>query len=210
MAKEAAKKKDDEEEAKGAEDKKEDKKEEKKDEKDAKKGDAKEGEGEGEAKEGEAAEGEGAPKKSKKKLIIIGAIALVVLIAGAAGAYFAFFSKHEETAEEGKAGDKAAAKAVYYSLPEFLVNLNSGGKQTSFLKMTVILELESQLDVLPLEGDLPKLMDSFNTYLRELRSSDLSGSAGIQRLREELLLRANNAVAPIKVRDVLFKEIIVQ
>lgn len=207
MAKEAAKKKDDEEEAKGDE-KKEEKGEEKDAKKDAKEGDAKEGEGE--AKEGEAAEGEAAPKKSKKKLIIIGAVALVVLIAAGGGAYFAFFAKHEEKAEEGKAGDKAAAKAVYYTLPEFLVNLNSGGKQTSFLKMTVILELESQLDVLSLEGDLPKLMDAFNTYLRELRSSDLSGSAGIQRLREELLLRANNSVAPVKVRDVLFKEIIVQ
>lgn len=202
MAKEAAKKKD-EEEGKDA-----DKKEEKGDEKDAKKDDAKEGEGE--AKEGEGAEGEVAPKKSKKKLIIIGAVALVVLIAGAAGAYFAFFAKHEEAAAEGEAGEKAAGKAVYYTMPEFLVNLNSGGKQTSFLKMTVVLELESQFDVLPLEGDLPKLMDAFNTYLRELRSSDLSGSAGIQRLREELLLRANNSVAPVKVRDVLFKEIVVQ
>lgn len=197
---EAAEKKEDEEDAKGA-DKKEDKK-------DAKKGE--EGK-EGEAKEGEeaAAEGEGAPKKSKKKLIIIGAVALVVLLGGAAGAYFVFFSKHEE-ASEAKQGEKAAAKAVYYTLPEFLVNLNSGGKQTSFLKMTVVLELESQLDVLSLEGALPKLMDGFNTYLRELRSSDLSGSAGIQRLREELLLRANQAVDPVKVRDVLFKEIIVQ
>jgi len=165
-------------------------------------------------KEGEGVEGgeggEAAPKKSKKKLIIIAVIALVVLIGGGIGAYFAFFNKHEEQAEgEDKKGE-AAGEAVYYTLPEFLVNLNSGGKQTSFLKATIVLEMENSLDIVPLEGKLPKLLDSFNTYLRELRASDLSGSAGIQRLREELLLRAGKAVAPIKVNDVLFKEIVVQ
>ncbi len=198
--------KDDKKDAEKEEEKKDDKKDDKKEEK----GDKKEG-AEGEAKEGEGAEGgEAAPKKSKKKLIIIGAAALVVLIGGAVGVYFAFFNKHAEQTEEGKEGEKGTPKAVYYTLPEFLVNLNSGGKQTSFLKMTVVLEMESQLDVMPLEGDLPKLLDALNTYLRELRASDLAGSAGIQRLREELLLRANKAVAPIKINDVLFKEIIVQ
>jgi flagellar FliL protein len=53
-------------------------------------------------------------------------------------------------------------------------------------------------------------MDAVNTYLRELRASDLSGSAGIQRLREELLIRANKSLAPVKINDVLFKEIVVQ
>lgn len=179
--------------------------EDKKDEKEeAKSGDAGEG-GEG-GEEGEG--GEGAPKSSKKKLIIIAVIALVVLIGGGVGAYFAFFSSHEETAEGEKEAKEAAKSAIYYTLPQFLVNLNAG-KQTSFLKATIVLELESQLDVLPLEGALPKLLDSYNTYLRELRASDLAGSAGIQRLREELLLRANKS-AGVKVNDVLFKEIIVQ
>lgn len=205
MAKEAAQKKE--------EDAKEEKKEEKKDDKkEAAKDDKKEGGEGGEAKEGEAAEGAGgeaAAKKSKKKLIIIGAVALVVLLGGAVGAYFAFFSKNEEAVAEDE-GSKAAKTKVYYKLPEFLVNLNSGGKQTSFLKTTIVLELESSLDIQPLEGELPRLMDALNTYLRELRASDLSGSAGIQRLREELLLRSNKAVEPIKINDILFKEIIVQ
>jgi flagellar FliL protein len=202
MAKEKAKK-DDADAKKDDEKKEEGKKDSKKD--DA--GDA-EGKGEGEGGEGEGGEGEGAPKKSKKKLIIIGAAALLVLIGAGVGAYFAFFSSHEEKPAEG-AEAEAAKAAVYYTLPEFLVNLNSGGKQTSFLKATIVLELEGQLDVVTLEGTLPKLLDSYNTYLRELRASDLSGSAGIQRLREELLLRANKS-AGVKVNDVLFKEIIIQ
>jgi flagellar protein FliL len=181
-------------------------------EKEEPKEEAKEGEGkEGEAKEGE---GEAAPKKSKKKIIIIGVLALVVLLGGAGGAYYAgMFGAHEEKAEGGMELDeegKPILKVVYYTLPEFLVNLNVGGKQTSFLKTTIILELNKQMDVAMVEANLPRLLDAFNTYLRELRASDLAGSAGIQRLREELLLRANKALAPTKVNDVLFKEIVIQ
>ncbi len=122
------------------------------------------------------------------------------------------FGKHEDKAAAGEAGGdgKPIEKPVYYTLPEFLVNLNTGGKQTSFLKTTVILELTQQTDVPLIEANMPRLQDSFNTYLRELRASDLAGSAGIQRLREELLLRANKALAPTKINDVLFKEIVVQ
>jgi flagellar FliL protein len=168
--------------------------------------------GEGAAEGAEGAEGEGGGKKSKKKIIIIGVLALVVLLGGAGGAYFAgLFGKHEVKSEVELGPDgKPIEKPVFYTLPEFLVNLNSGTKQTSFLKTTVIIELVHAEDVSQVEANLPRLLDAFNTYLRELRASDLAGSAGIQRLREELLLRANKAIAPTKVNDILFKEIIVQ
>lgn len=158
------------------------------------------------------AEGVVVEKKSKKKMIIIGIVALVVLIGGGVGAHMAgLFGKHEDKAavELGPDG-KPLEKAVYYTLPDFLVNLNTGGKQTSFLKTTIVLEVPHQSDVAEIEANLPRLNDAYNTYLRELRPSDLAGSAGIQRLREELMLRANQVLAPIKINDVLFKEIIVQ
>ena len=47
-------------------------------------------------------------------------------------------------------------------------------------------------------------------YLRELRAQDLSGSAGLFRLKEELLVRLNTSVAPAEVKDVLFREMLVQ
>ncbi len=207
MAKEAAKKK---EEAK-EDDKEKDDKKGKKDEK-SEGGDAKEGEG------AEGGEGEAAGGKSKKKFIIIGVVALVVLLGGGAGLYFSGVlgggseEEHAAEGEEGAVGEdgKPISKPVYYTLPEFLINLTATGKQSSFLKTTVILELAKEGDTQAVEGTLPKLQDAFNTYLRELRASDLAGSAGIQRLREELLLRANKALAPVKVNDVLFKEIVVQ
>jgi flagellar FliL protein len=57
---------------------------------------------------------------------------------------------------------------------------------------------------------MPRILDLFQTYLREMRPEELRGSAGTQRLREELLARANLAAAPARIVDVLFQEIIVQ
>ena len=56
---------------------------------------------------------------------------------------------------------------------------------------------------------MPRVMDAFQTYLRELRPTDLDGSAGLYRLKEELTRRVNAAVAPNRITAVLFKEIVV-
>ena len=99
---------------------------------------------------------------------------------------------------------------AYYNLPEFIVNLNTGGKQTSFIKMKATMEVPADTDIDSIESRMPRITDSFNTYLRELRSSDIAGSAGLYRLREELLLRINKTIYPNKINDILFREIIVQ
>ena len=57
---------------------------------------------------------------------------------------------------------------------------------------------------------MPRVMDAFQTYLRELRPSDLDGSAGLYRLKEELTRRVNVAISPARSTRVLFKEIVVQ
>lgn len=177
---------------------------------------------EGEA--GEGAEGEGVSKGSaKKKLIIIIAVSLLVLIGGGAGAFFMLKGKKSEEAKteeasgehgkaesHGKEDDKSAKGPIYMDLGEFLVNLNTGGKQVHFLKMVVTIEIGSADDQSAIRSFEPRIRDSFQVYLRELRSEDLEGSAGLQRLREELLLRLNKIVAPTKVNDILFKDIIVQ
>ena len=72
------------------------------------------------------------------------------------------------------------------------------------------LELEKIDAKASVEPVLPRIIDQFQTYLRELRAEDLRGSAGVMRLKEELLRRVNLAVAPTPVRDVLLKEMIVQ
>jgi len=100
--------------------------------------------------------------------------------------------------------------SAYYDLPDMLVNLNSTGRKKSYLKISLSLELASEEDVKRLEEVLPRIIDNFQVYLRELRIEDLRGSAGLQRLREELLLRVITAAQPAVVRDVLFREMLIQ
>ena len=62
----------------------------------------------------------------------------------------------------------------------------------------------------PLKGHFQKAGVAATRYLRELRLEDLQGAAGVYRLREELLVRVNQAVRPAKVNDVLFKDMLIQ
>ena len=96
-------------------------------------------------------------------------------------------------------------------MPDLLINLKASDKgRGSFLKLSVILEVEGEANIAVLNTLKPRIVDQFQVYLRELRVEDLQGSAGIHRLREELLSRANQISAPLKVRDVLFKDVLVQ
>jgi flagellar FliL protein len=149
----------------------------------------------------------------KKLFVFIGAPLLALLLIGA-GLYFTgMLNKllgHEKT-EAAPAEEKAAPKqTVFFDLPDMLVNLNGNSKKTSFLKLSIALELENPLDVARLQSVMPRIIDNFQVYLRELRPEDLKGSPGMYRLREELLLRVNAAAAPAKVVGVLFKEMLVQ
>ncbi|RDV05195.1 flagellar basal body-associated protein FliL [Undibacter mobilis] len=156
------------------------------------------------------AEGEEAPKKSKlpsKKVMIIAAAALLVVGGGGFGAMkmMGGKDKHEEPKKE------VVKPATFVDLPDVLVNLaNSGGERTQYLKVKVVLELPDAELVPKIQPLMPRVMDAFQTYLRELRPTDLDGSAGLYRLKEELTRRVNVAVAPNKVTAVLFKEIVVQ
>jgi flagellar FliL protein len=162
--------------------------------------------------DGDAAGAVAAPARKRlagKKLVLF-VVLPALLLGGAGGGAWWFLSAEpaEPSAEDEK---KAAdAKAVFYELPEMLVNLNSGGKQTNYLRIRVALELENVEQVAKLEAVLPRIVDYFQVYLRELRLEDLNGSAGMVRLKEELLTRVSAAAQGAKVNDVLFKEMLVQ
>ena len=144
-----------------------------------------------------------------KKVLIIAAGALL-LVGGGGGGYMMFAKGKAEQA--AKAAAEKPKPVVFVDLPEVLVNLSSagGGERVQYLKAKVVLELSDQNMVQQIQPIMPRVMDSFQTYLRELRASDLDGSAGLYRMKEELTRRVNVAIAPGKINAVLFKEIIVQ
>lgn len=167
-------------------------------------------EAQGEGEDGGAEDGDGEKPSDKKKLRLspkkLAILGVPVLALLGAGGYFAkdylpSFGSEPKTTQNAK---------VYYNLPEMVVNLSSQDKRAQYLKLKVSLEAKDQKVLDALNPMMPRVLDMFQLYLRELRSSDLEGSAGIYRLKEELLRRINLEIHPHQVSRVLFNEIIVQ
>lgn len=180
---------------------------------------------------------EGAGKKSgpgAKKLILFVMLPVFILIGAGAGLYFSgalnkFLGPKEEVEDGhheeakpkkdhggghggGHGGDAhgAVGDAFFLPIPDITVNLNTPDGQPRYLRLRVQLELASRGDMESVEAVIPRVVDQFQTYLRELREKDLRGSAGIYRLQIELLARVNAAAYPVEVKDVLFQEILIQ
>lgn len=163
------------------------------------------------AAEADAAD-DGAPTADKSKpnrrLLIFGGAAAVVLAGGGASAWFLLSSGRKD--EAGPDGHDRPSSFIF-NLPSMTVNLRSDGSATDqFMKVTIALEVANEETMQAIQPRMAKVVDAFQVYLRELRKSDLEGSAGIYRLKEELRRRVNVAVYPAQVDAILFKEILVQ
>ncbi|WP_332686353.1 flagellar basal body-associated FliL family protein [Devosia sp.] len=165
------------------------------------------------AAEAEVDDGAPAKKGIPKLFIVIGAAAIVVLLAGA-GLYVFLSSSAPSEAEAGQAAEASAAATAghtfIFNLPPMIVNLNNEADSGAFMKLTVALEVANEEMMVEIQPRMAKVVDAFQVYLRELRRSDLEGSAGVYRLKEELLRRVNVAIYPSRVESILFKEILVQ
>jgi flagellar FliL protein len=134
------------------------------------------------------------------KFVLIGGAAAALLAAG--GGYFLLGHK--------SAPVKAAPVAYFYDLPDMTVDLSASPDRPQYLRVKITLESDDKHIADELKPVMPRVIDAFQVHLRELRITDLEGSAGLFRLREELTRRVNLAIAPYRIRAVLFKEIVVQ
>ncbi len=175
------------------------------------------------APQAERIEGGKAKGGGKKKLLLL---ALPLLLAGAgAGLWFAGIlppllgmGAHEAAGEHAEAQPEAPRPPTFFDMPEIITNLNASGRRPVFVKLRSKLEITRAEDGAAIQAAMPRLLDLFQTYLRETRPEELRGSAGTHRLRQELIARANVAVAPPagstrpapRVTDVLFTEILIQ
>jgi flagellar FliL protein len=187
-----------------------------------------------EAGEGEG-EGAAARKKPPLKLLIIAGVAALVVLGGGGTAAFMFLKpkpaeaaagahgekkkpkKDEKKGEKkGKEGEGAAAQVrdgpdgvVFYTLPDVVVNMQTADGRPTFLKLKLTLELPDHDAADEIEPNMPRLQDMFQTFLRELRPEDLSGSQGSYQLRMEILRRVNLVMAPTKANAVLIEEMLI-
>jgi flagellar FliL protein len=148
-----------------------------------------------------------APKrKFSRKLILMAAGGVVMLAVLGGGGYF-MFGRHSAPVVAAT----QIKPPIFVDMPDVLVNLSSsGGDRTQYLKVKIALEMPDDAVAAQIQPIMPRLLDTFQTYLRELRPTDLDGSAGLYRLKEELTRRVNASIAPNRINAVLFKEIVVQ
>jgi len=185
---------------------------------------------EGETPEGEDGEGAKPKKKLPLMMLIAGAAAMVLVLGGGGAAYF-FLLKPKPEAAAGKDAKKKPAKkkgdkdkkddktaavvregpdgVLFYTIPDVVVNMQTADGKPTFLKLKLTLELPDQATVDDLEPNMPRLQDMFQTFLRELRPEDLSGSQGSYQLRMEILRRVNLVIAPSKANAVLIEEMLI-
>lgn len=166
------------------------------------------------------------PRGKSKKMLLL-ALIPILLIGTGAGLYFSgvldgVLGKKEPAAAVAADGSAVVEEEValdkdgkplppaFMEIPDLLVNLNTAGGPPRFLKLRIKLELANPKDLEKLQAISPKVVDQFQTFLREMRVQDLRGSAGLYRLRQELLYRVNLAAQPMKVKDVLFQEMLIQ
>ena len=183
----------------------------------------------------EGAEGEEGAKKKLPLLIIIIVAAVLVVGGGGAAAYFLLLKPKPaaEGAEHGKEKPKKEKKddghggkggaadpalgtikegpdgVVFYTLPDVVVNMQTADGRPTFLKLKLTFELPDEHVAETIGPNMPRLQDMFQTFLRELRPEDLSGSQGSFRLRQEIQRRVNLVIAPAKVNAVLIEEMLI-
>jgi len=165
----------------------------------------------------------GAGKAGGKKKLILIAVPLLIGVVGAglwfSGAIPKLLGKGEHATADAHADPHGhgatpvadnAGVPVFVELPEIVANLNGGARKTTYVKLKARLEVTNAADSARVQAAMPRLLDLFQTYIREMRPEELRGSGGTYRLREELAARAQIAAAPARIRDVLFVEILIQ
>jgi flagellar FliL protein len=146
---------------------------------------------------------------AKRKLILLAVPLILAVLLG--GLWFSGLLPHWLGLSHVQPADaQKAPETIYIDLPEMVVNLNGNPRRPSYVKLVARIEVAHSEDAERVRQAMPRLQDLFQTYLREMRPEELRGSAGIYRLREELIARADAAAAPARVTDVLFTQMLIQ
>lgn len=159
-------------------------------------------------------EGEGEPSKKFNKIklfIILGGVIFFLFLIGISLFFFGILDPYLGLDEADVDQEEVVVQGqVFYKLQDMTINLNEEGKKSRFLKVGLTLVLLNESDVAVVEALQPRIEDYVMTYLRELKPEELAGSANFYRMRENMLLRVQAAVAPVQVTNVLFNSVLVQ
>jgi flagellar FliL protein len=156
------------------------------------------------------------PKGGKMNLLILGVVGLLAAGAGIVAPQFLIHSapvKEAASEHESKAGK--GHRPAFLSFGDVVVNL-AEGRLTRFLRVKLILVVDE-----PQENAVKDLIEKQKailknwliTYLCDKSLDEVTGAAGVNRLRRDIQDNFNNLLfedGVEKIRDILFEEFNVQ
>jgi len=119
-------------------------------------------------------------------------------------------AEKKPAAAEAKSGAaKASQPGLIFDVEPFIVNL-ADMAEVRYLKLTVKLELDSQVASAELTGRMPQVRDTILVLLTSKDSASIRSTQGKFQLRDEITQRINSILPKPSVRTVYFTEFVVQ
>jgi len=170
-----------------------------------------------EVKENKGSKSESPKVKKGKKGLIIVIGGLFFLIFAAIGSIFFFAPsllpaginpfKEDGSTQEKKS--EPAKQGHIYSLDSMIVNL-ADTEFPRYLKIKIDIESEDEKANEEYAKRLPQLRDAILTILTSKTYPEIAESNGKLKLKEEIVLKANQVFEKFKVKTVYFTEFVVQ
>ncbi len=146
-------------------------------------------------------------KYASKKVLLIA----VVLLIGAPILGILFYKYSQVKSIENEDANKTTkSENLYYDLSPIVVNLDTNGQETKFLKISITLMFDNNIDLETAKKLEPSLRDEYFVFLRQLRPSDVTGAIALYRLKDSLYLRTNKVIYPAEIKDLLIQDILIQ
>ena len=118
----------------------------------------------------------------------------------------------EKQPEKGGAKKGEAAPVGtggFVPVPSLVVNLRDGSK-LRYLRLSLSLELSDGTAEAAVKGKMPKITDTLQMFLRTQTPDSFASVGGLSTVRSEMLMRVNQIDDGIKIRSVLFQELMIQ
>ncbi len=150
------------------------------------------------------------PSKSKKLLLII--ISLVFLLIGIYGAVYFFLT-------EGIPEKEVVTYApAYFPLPDIKLRMRYLDNTIGYMVVGLTLRISEDANAEDYKIYEPEILDTLHTFLGSLNLDEFTPAAvnrfsapvGLERVRQNIIVRLNTILAPLKVKTVLFRKLITQ
>lgn len=101
-----------------------------------------------------------------------------------------------------------AGPITYHEFPEFVADLRTSRRRVHYVQLAAVVEIAEE-GLVKLRGEQASIMADMQITLRDLRRQDLTGSAGVERLRSVFAGIVDRHIAPEKVNSVMFTKFLV-